>query len=103
MANRMLEEEVKNSHNGSKKLKDLDLNFHRTLLEITGNKLLGRVGMTIYSLFLASIAKTVEEDPMRAVRNHKMVINAIKKRDSNLVKEIMRESLSFWMESIREK
>ncbi|MHC4456559.1 MAG: FadR/GntR family transcriptional regulator [Planctomycetota bacterium] len=82
-------------------LRDLDINFHETLLEVTDNRPLQKIGKVIYTLFLASIEKTVEEDPNLAVRNHQLVIEAIKKRDVELLRKHMKESLSFWMDYIQ--
>ena len=81
----------------SQNLRDLDIEFHETLLQLTNNRPLQKIGKVIYTLFLASIEKTVEQDPLRAVTNHQLIIDAVKKRDPVLLREHMKESLSLWM------
>lgn len=96
-ANRKLREAVESKTDDSRKLLDLDINFHHTLLEITENPLLAKIGKAIYILFFTSIEKTVKLDPMSGYKNHQLVIDAIKKRSKELVRNTMNESLSFWM------
>lgn len=97
-ANQRLREEGEKPNHNQHQLRDLDLNFHRVLYELSGNTLLNKIGRAIYTLFFASIEKTVEADPQLAYRNHQMVIEAIKQRDGELIRRRMRKSLSFWME-----
>ena len=99
--NNQLREEAGKKPVNSRKLKDLDIRFHETLLELTNNNLLSKIGKSIYTLFLASIEKTVAADPIRAVKNHQLVIDAIKKRDKLLLRKIMSQSLSFWIDHIQ--
>jgi DNA-binding FadR family transcriptional regulator len=100
-ANEQLRAAICSKSLSSRSLRNLDINFHKTLLELTDNKPLRKIGEAIYVLFLASIEKTVEEDPERAVRNHQLIIDAIKKRDPKQLRKHMKESLSFWMEYIQ--
>lgn len=81
-------------------LRDVDLNIHYTLFEITKNRFVNKIGKAIYRLFLASIEKTVEIDPYRAYSNHKLYIDAIKKRDKESVGKKIREALSEWMDYV---
>ena len=87
----------------SRGLRDLDMNFHITMLNITGNKLLIKLGKAIYTLFRASIEKSVFADPYMAFRNHQLVLEGIKKRNRKLIREFISESLSFWMATIDEQ
>lgn len=95
-ANRRLREAVERNREDSRKRLELDIDFHHTLMEITKNPLLVKMGKAIYTLFFTSIAKTVELDPTSGYRNHQLVIEAIKKRDEQLTRKVTRESLSFW-------
>lgn len=88
-------------HIDSQHLRNLDINFHVTLLQLTDNRPLQKIGKAIYTLFLASIEKTVEQDPLRAVGNHQLIIDAIKKRDPALLRIHMKESLSLWMDYLQ--
>lgn len=100
-ANGRLKRAAATEGSSSQQLRDIDVSFHETLLELTDNKPLKKVGIAIYALFLASIEKTVKQDPERAVRNHQLIIEAVEKRDPELLRKHMKESLSYWMEYIQ--
>lgn len=102
-ANKRLKAAAEKPPKDAKTLRDLDLDFHLTMLETTGNILLFKLGKAIYTLFMAAIEKTVTADPYMAFRNHQLVLEAIKKKDSALIKEFIGESLSFWMTAIEEE
>jgi GntR family transcriptional repressor for pyruvate dehydrogenase complex len=95
--NTLLEEEGKKPERNHHQLRDLDLAFHMELYRISGNSLLAKIGEAIYTLFRASIEKTVEADPEGAYQNHQRIIDALKTRDVILVRKSVRDSLSFWM------
>jgi GntR family transcriptional repressor for pyruvate dehydrogenase complex len=101
--NLQLEKEGKKRKHNQHRLRDLDLSFHKELYRISGNRLLAKVGEAIYKLFYASIEKTVEADPEKAYQNHKMIIDAMKKRDPSLVRKSTKASLSYWMNYISTK
>jgi len=86
----------KDSHH----LRDLDLKIHFTLLEITNNPFVEKIGKTIYRLFFASIEDTVTRDNIKAYENHQLYIDAIKRRDKDLVRKRIKKALSYWMEYI---
>jgi len=94
--NSQLRETVERNIENTQRRLDLDIHFHHTLLDLTKNPLLAKIGKAIYTLFFASIKKTVVLDPMGGWKNHQKVIDAIKKRDKELVRKVTMESLSFW-------
>ncbi len=83
-------------------LRDIDLNIHFTFFSLTKNPFVEKIARTIYRLFYASIEKTVEIDPDLAYKNHKLIIDAIKKRDKALTKESIKKALAFWMQYINQ-
>jgi|GEM_PF-476990 len=99
-ANNRIKEAAAEALSDSGELRDMDMNFHMTLLKITDNKLLLMLGKAIYTLFRVSIEKTVSEDPYMAFRSHQLILEGIKKRNRKLIREFTRESLSFWMTTI---
>lgn len=101
-ANERLKTAAAHKESSSQQLRDFDIGFHETLLELTDNKPLKKVGQAIYALFLASIETTVKQDPERAVRNHQLIIEAVEKRDPDLLRKHMKESLSFWMDHLQQ-
>ena len=64
------------------------------------NKLLAKLGEAIYTLFYASIEKTVASDPERAYRNHNLIIDALKTGDLTFVRKSTMNSLAYWMQYI---
>ncbi len=94
-ANQQLyKESLKEDRDNPHALRDLDLNFHRLFYELAGNTLLSKIAQAIYTLFFASIEKSVEADPVTAYENHQMIIEAMKQRNLELLRKRMRESLS---------
>ena len=100
-ANERLKKAAARKSSSSQQLRDIDIGFHETLLELTDNNPLKKVGKAIYALFLSSIENTVKQDPERAVRNHQLIIEAVEKRDPELLRKHMKESLSFWMDYLQ--
>jgi len=96
--NEKLEEEGRKPQHERHQLRDLDLEFHKELYRLSGNRLLAKIGEAIYSLFLASIEKTVAADPEQAYRNHNMIIDALRTKDFGLVRKSTKDSLSYWMQ-----
>lgn len=82
------------------KLTELDLQFHFTLIEIAGNKLLGRIAKGIMQLFFSSIQKTLENH--KAIdedynRNHKSILALIINKDKQNIKNVIKKSLEDWI------
>ena len=99
-ANEKLKEAADKNINDPQYLRDVDLNVHYTLFGITGNRFVAKIGKAIYRLFFASIERTVEIDPYRAYRNHKLYIDAIKARDKETVAKKIRKALAEWMDYV---
>ena len=99
-ANEKLKEAAEKKNTDSNYLREVDLNIHYILFEITKNRFVAKIGKAIYRLFFASIEKTVELDPYRAYLNHKLYIDAIKKRDKESVGEKIREALAEWVDYV---
>jgi DNA-binding FadR family transcriptional regulator len=99
-ANERLKSAADNKVDDAQYLRDIDLNVHYTLFQITKNRFVNKIGKAIYRLFFASIEKTVEIDPYRAYRNHKLYIDAIKKRDKGSVGVKIRQALAEWMDYV---
>ena len=59
-ANEKLKVAAEEKNDNSDYLREVDLNIHYTLFEITKNRFLAKIGRAIYRLFFASIEKTVE-------------------------------------------
>jgi GntR family transcriptional repressor for pyruvate dehydrogenase complex len=77
-------------------LRNLDLNFHFVLFELTDNPFVKKLARAIYRLFYRSIEQTVGMDPSQAYENHKLIIEAIKNKQREKVRESVRRSFVFW-------
>jgi len=82
-------------------LRDLDLEFHRVLLKATKNGLVMDLGHALYQLFFASIEKSVAADPIRAYRNHRLIVQAIESRHAGKARSLVVESLSHWVKILK--
>jgi GntR family transcriptional repressor for pyruvate dehydrogenase complex len=83
-------------------VRDLDLAFHRVLLRSTKNPLVAELGEAIYTLFFASIEKSIAGDPASAYQNHQLLIDAIKNRRSDEARRLVTRSLSHWVTILKE-
>jgi GntR family transcriptional regulator, transcriptional repressor for pyruvate dehydrogenase complex len=100
--NLKLMKEGKKKARDPKRLLELDIAFHMELHRIAGNKLLFKLVEPIYTLFFASIKKAVGTDPELAYRNHRMVIEAFRKGDIELIRSKMKESMKTWMDTVQQ-
>lgn len=75
-----------------------DVKFHQTLLEMTSNPLIQRVGLTIMQFIPEYIGKSINQKNgvERSINNHKRIINALRKRDKDGIINIIEETLSEW-------
>jgi DNA-binding FadR family transcriptional regulator len=101
-ANEKLREAAAMKNIDSKYLREVDLNIHYTLFEITKNRFVAKIGQAIYRLYFASIEKTVEIDPYRAYCNHKLYIDAIRARDKESVEAKIRQALAEWVDYVNQ-
>jgi DNA-binding FadR family transcriptional regulator len=101
-ANDALLNEAEKVDHDSHALRDLDIRFHETLYSVSGNELLAKIGQAVYALFRASIEQTVEADPKLAYKNHRLVIEAIRSRDTESLRRRMKGSLAFWTAHVSE-
>lgn len=83
-------------------VRDLDLAFHRRLVHATQNPLVAELGEAIYSLFFASIEKSIAGDPASAYQNHQLIIDAIKNKRSDEARHLVTRSLSHWVAILNE-
>lgn len=83
-------------------VRDLDLAFHRCLVHATHNPLVAELGEAIYSLFFASIERSIAGDPASAYQNHQLIIDAIKNKRSDEARHLVTRSLSHWIAILNE-
>lgn len=95
-ANEALHEEASRAVPDPQRLVDLDWEFHNTLNDVSGNRLLSKIYRAVWILFFSSVKKSVKQDPLRAHENHALIIRALKSQDPQLVQEAVGRSLQFW-------
>ncbi|MCP4645638.1 MAG: FadR family transcriptional regulator [bacterium] len=72
-----------------------DLAYHRLILEMTGNPLIAGMHRVLSDYFVASthVEPHESEDPHRAIREHHMIVEAFVRRDTELVRSLLRAHL----------
>lgn len=79
---------------------DKDFEFHLAILESSHNPLVIMLGEMVFELFRQSISTSMLKSPEKALRDHKRIFNAFRKKDEEkLRKEIVR-SLRRWVKVI---
>ncbi len=101
---KLLDELLKNQPN-EKTLVKLDFEFHMKLISITRNNLIIKISETIYILFFSSIDETIRYQQEKEVgyRNHVKIINALKNRNKEDVRNAVSDSLEHWRKRLEEK
>jgi GntR family transcriptional repressor for pyruvate dehydrogenase complex len=77
-----------------------DLAFHLAILRATGNRLVVRIGETIFQLFEPSISISMQHIPERAVQDHRRIYEALCARDEVRLREAVLQSYDGWKESL---
>jgi GntR family transcriptional regulator, transcriptional repressor for pyruvate dehydrogenase complex len=77
-----------------------DLAFHLAILRATGNRLVVRIGETIFQLFEPSISISMRHIPDRAVQDHRRIYQALCARDEVRLREAVLQSYDGWKESL---
>lgn len=77
-----------------------DLAFHLAILRTTGNRLVVRIGETIFQLFEPSISISMQHIPERAVQDHRRIYEALCARDEARLREAVLQSYGGWKESL---
>ena len=89
------EEMIKASEEGNipSRIK-LNINFHETLIRASGNKLILKLYEYLHFGSWSMMTGTLSTmDPIMMAKRHQKVIDAIKSRDPDLIKEAMREHI----------
>ncbi len=75
-----------------------DIAFHETLLELTDNPLIIRIGQTILGLFPEYIKRSIMQvhGIERSIKNHSDILAIIRDKDTQKVMEITEKSLAEW-------
>lgn len=78
-----------------------DLLFHQTLLEMTANPLIQRMGMTIMQFIPEYVGKSISQKNgiERSIKNHERIVNALEKKDKDSIINIIEDTLSEWKDN----
>ena len=71
----------------------VDLMFHKLILEMTGNPLIAGMHRVLSDYFHASAMLDPLEDASKAIRDHYMVVDALRARDRDLTRALLRAHL----------
>ena len=80
---------------------DIDIAFHRAVLEATGNPFVIQVGTSIFELFRESMGRGIRTSSAAALEHHRMIVDALRSKDPALVDEAIRVSYEFWRRLVR--
>ena len=80
---------------------ELDIGFHRRVLEATENPFVVQVGASIYELFRESMGRGVRSSPNTAIEHHRGILDALKSGDADQVDDAIRVSYVFWKDLVR--
>lgn len=79
---------------------DMDLQFHRVVLESTKNPLVIKIGQTILDLLSTSIDRAIRDNPQKGIDDHKLIRAAIAERDVEKARSVIQGSFSHWQHYI---
>lgn len=85
---------------GSQTVED-DLAFHRIILETTRNPYMIAIGQTILELFRGSIARSMQEIPIVAATDHRVILEAFRSRDPVRLQRAVEASYEGWSRSLK--
>ena len=95
-ANEEIGRELGRKNPDEDKLRDLDLEFHFRLNRIANNSLISKIGDTIYTLFFASMKKSIHTNPRSVYEKHKEIIGALRTKNTEIVRKTVEDTLSHW-------
>lgn len=81
---------------------ELDIAFHRAVLEITGNPFVIQVGTSIFELFRESMGRGVRTKSSSAVEHHRAIVEALRSGDPAAVDAAITSSYEFWQTLVGE-
>jgi GntR family transcriptional repressor for pyruvate dehydrogenase complex len=86
------------SNGNAVKVAAKDIEFHKAFLCATHNRLLEKIGNTVLALFTKSIIRAVSdlEVARKGTEHHLNMVEAIRHRDVDQIKEIVESHLSVW-------
>lgn len=92
--------EIEKERHDIERILQLDFDFHVALIEATGNKMIEKLGKTIYSLYFESMRKGLSLEPRRAYQDHRRLIAALRANDPAQVRNAVEESVKGWEDLI---
>ena len=82
------------------KIRKLDFEFHKMILEATGNPFFIKQGMVVYTMFYNSIGSLTRDDVKYTYDHHKDIIAAIKSKNAEAIREAVWHTSEFWLKYI---
>jgi GntR family transcriptional regulator, transcriptional repressor for pyruvate dehydrogenase complex len=89
-------ERIAAKHGHNEEADQIDLAYHSLILEMTGNPLIVGMHRVLADYFLAStqVEPRPGEDSVKAIRDHHMLVEAMGRRDVELVRTLLRAHLA---------
>lgn len=86
-------------------LTQLDLDFHYRILDATHNPLVLRIGHTVEKLYLSSIRSALSQEEVLewGIKGHQRIVEALHRRDPEMVRQAVVFSLEYWGSELSKK
>lgn len=75
---------------------DDDIKFHTLILKATHNSIVISLGEAILLLFKEGIEKALKKNPLHALNDHEIILQGIKEKNMDKIKECIKESVDMW-------
>jgi DNA-binding FadR family transcriptional regulator len=97
--------EVSQENKDYEKIADIDLAFHKEVIQITRNPLMNKIGDIIIRLTTPSQVKTVKhilesDNPGFLVETHEKILSLIKQKDYDNIRNVIEMSYTVWKQNV---
>jgi GntR family transcriptional repressor for pyruvate dehydrogenase complex len=89
-------ERLEESVRSGKKAVELDMAFHKKVLEMTDNPFIIRIGETVLQFFSFSISRSIQSNPDICAQDHRRILEAMKQKDVDTVRQSVLQSFEGW-------
>lgn len=77
-----------------------DIKFHTLILKATHNSFIISLGEAILLLFKDGVEKALVKNSKHALNDHRLILEAIKSKDSSKIKKVIEDSVDIWIKTL---
>lgn len=93
---KLLEEDSKRAEKNSEILNEHNLAFHYAFAQATHNSMIVKIAEALWKMFAFTIKRSTLKKTEESVQHHKMILEALKEKNSEKAKVAIRTSLKGW-------